>query len=158
MLLSRAVFVSSPRQPTSPVEAMSTPQHGVGLLQAVERELAGLDAYVVEVEEVLAGLLHWHAEHHFRGQLDEVDFQHLADEWERARGAQVALYDLDIVVAGEELYVERAADVQLFGYLAAYALDAAYGLAVELLRGGTVWWRRLSVRRRTLCVRLWRRL
>ena len=109
-------------------------QHGVGLLQTVEGELRGLDTHVVQVEEVLVRLLYGDAQHDLRGQLDEVELQHLADEGERTRGTEITLDDLDVVVARQELDVERAGDVQLLGYLAADALDAAHGLHVELLR------------------------
>lgn len=50
-------------------------EHGVGFLQAVEGELGGLDADVVEVEEVLGGFLYGEAEHHLRGEVDEVELQ-----------------------------------------------------------------------------------
>ena len=68
-------------------------QHGVGLLQSVERELAGLDAHVVEVEEILVGLLHRYTQHHLRGEVDKVDLEHFAHKWEGTAGSEVALDD-----------------------------------------------------------------
>ena len=58
-------------------------QHGVGLLQAVERELRGLDAHIVEVEEVLRGLFYGQPQHHLRGKVDEVEFQNFRHKGER---------------------------------------------------------------------------
>ena len=52
-------------------------EHRVGLLQAVERELRGLDAHIIEVEEVLGGFLDGYAEHHLRGKVDEIEFENL---------------------------------------------------------------------------------
>ena len=97
--------------------------------------MRSLDAHIVEVEQVLVRLLHGDAQHHLGGQFDEVNLQHLAHEGEGAGGAEVALDDLDVVVTGQELDVERTGDVQLAGYLTADALDAAHGLHVEFLRG-----------------------
>lgn len=57
-------------------------ENGVGFLQTIERELAGFDADVVEVEEVLRRTFDGTTEHDARGNLDEVDFKYLADEWE----------------------------------------------------------------------------
>ena len=68
-------------------------QHGVGLLQSVERELAGLDAHIVEVKQVLAGLLHRYTQHHLRGEVDKVDLEHFAHKWEGTAGSEVALDD-----------------------------------------------------------------
>ena len=52
-------------------------KHRVGLLQAVERELRGLDTHIVEVEEVLGGFLDGYAEHNLRGKIDEIEFEDL---------------------------------------------------------------------------------
>ena len=49
-------------------------QHGVSLLQAVERELTRLDTYVVEVEEILVRFLKRHIKHHFSSKVYEVEF------------------------------------------------------------------------------------
>ena len=57
-------------------------KHRVGLLQAVEGELRGLDAHIVEVEEALGGLLDGQTEHDACGQFDEVYLEHLAHEGE----------------------------------------------------------------------------
>ena len=57
-------------------------EHGVGLLQASEGELRCLDPYIVEVEGALIRLLDSLPEHDTRGQLDEVNLQHLAHEGE----------------------------------------------------------------------------
>ena len=110
-------------------------QYGVGLLQAVERELAGLDAHIIEIEQALVRLLHWNAEHDLRGQLDEVDLKHLAHEREAARGTEVALDDLDVIILGQELDVEGAADSKFAGNLTGNLLDAAHRLHIEFLRG-----------------------
>ena len=109
-------------------------ENRVGLLQAVEGELAGLDTDIVEVEEILLRLLHGHAEHDLRGQVDEVELQDLRDKREGTRGTEVALDDVDVVLAGHKLDVERTVDMERLGDLTADALDAAHGLDVEFLR------------------------
>ena len=106
----------------------------VGILQPVERELAGLDANVVQVEQALGRFLHLLPEHDTCGKLNEVELEHLAHEGERARSPQVALYHLYVVLTGKILYVERTRDAKLARYLAGDALDAAHGLHIELLR------------------------
>ena len=58
-------------------------QHRVGLLQTIERELTGLDANIIQVEEVLVGFLYRQTKHHLGGKFDEIDFEHLADKRER---------------------------------------------------------------------------
>ena len=113
-------------------------EHWVGLLQTVEAELRCLDTYVVEVEEVLRWLLHWQTEHHSCSQLDEVDLQHLADEWERTAGTEVTLDNENIIVTSHELDVEWSVDVQLLGNLTTYTLYTTYGLNIQFL------WRELD--------------
>ena len=61
--------------------------------------------------------------------------KYLADEREAARGPQVALDDLYVIVFGKELYVERSRDVQCGGYFARNLFDAAHGLHIKFLRG-----------------------
>ena len=104
-------------------------------MQAGEGELRGFHADPVDVVGRLVGLGIGSVEHDAGGGLDEVTLQHLADEGERTRGAEVALDDLDLVVAGQILDVERTGDVQLLGYLAADLLDAAGRGEVDLLGG-----------------------
>ena len=80
-------------------------------MKAVEGELAGLDAHVVEVEQALGGFLNGQAEHNAGGQFDEIYLQHLAHEWEGATGAEVTFDDLNLVIACQELDIERARDM-----------------------------------------------
>ena len=113
-------------------------QYRVGLLQTVEGELARLDAYVIQIEQILVRLLYRNAEHHLRGKFNKVYLQHLADKRERTAGTEVALNHLDVVLACQILDIERTGDVQLTGNLAADALDAAHRLHIQLL------WRELD--------------
>ena len=55
-------------------------KYGVGLLQTVERELAGLDAHIIEIEKALVRLLHRQSQHDFRGQFYHIYLKHLAHE------------------------------------------------------------------------------
>ena len=57
-------------------------EHWVGVLQTVERELACLDAHVVEVEEVVRWFFHFLTQHHAGSHLYKVEFKHLAHKWE----------------------------------------------------------------------------
>lgn len=109
-------------------------EHGVGALKAREGELRCLDAHVVEVEGRLGGLVDLQSEHGLGGGGDKVLLGDLADEREGARRSQVALYDLDGVLLGQELDVEWAGDVQGLGDLARYLLDSADGLDIQFLR------------------------
>ena len=109
-------------------------QYWVGLLKAVEAELAGLDTHIVEVEEVLVWLLYWQTEHHAGSQLDEVDLQHLTNEWERTAGTKVTLDNENIIVASHKLNVERSVDMKFLGNLTAYSLHTANSLHIQLLR------------------------
>ena len=109
-------------------------EHRVCFLQTVERELAGLDTNVVEVEEILIGLLHRLTEHHPGSQVDEVDLKHLAHKGEGAAGAEVTLDNHDVVFTGHELNVERTGDVQLLRNLTADTLDTSHRFDIELLR------------------------
>ena len=60
-------------------------------------------------------LLYWQTEHYAGSQLDEVDLQYLAYEWERTAGTKVTLDNENIIVTSHELDVERTIDVQLLG-------------------------------------------
>ena len=84
----------------------------VGALEPGEGELRRLDADVVEVEGRSCRCGRAGPCMAADGQLDEVRPGHLGDERERARGPQVALDDLDGVVLGDELDVERAGDAR----------------------------------------------
>ena len=65
-------------------------QHRVSLLQAVKRELRSLDTHIVEVEEVLMGLLDRQPEHHFRSQVDQVHLGNLTrDTLDAAHGLHI---------------------------------------------------------------------
>ena len=108
-------------------------QYGVGLLQAVEGELTGLDTHIIEIEQALVRFLHGQSQHDFRGQFNHIDLKHLAHERETPRSAQVAFNDLDVVVLSQELDIERSADFQLAGYLPGNLLDAAYRLHIQFL-------------------------
>ena len=66
--------------------------------------------------------LHRDSQHSLSGEGDEVKVERLGDERERAARAQVALDHLDVVVAREELDVERPRDLQLLH-------DLAHGLS-----------------------------
>ena len=92
-------------------------QHRVGLLQTVEGELACLDADLVEVEEVLRRFLYRHTKHNLRGKVNKIELQHLAYEWERAGGAEVALYYEDVVITGHELDIEHPTTLSRFGHV-----------------------------------------
>ena len=109
-------------------------QHRICLLQAVEGKLACLDAYIVQVEEVLVRLLYRNAEHYLRGQFDKVDFKHLADKRERTAGTQVTFNHFDIIVLGQILDIKRTGNVQFPRNLTTDALDTAYRLYVQFLR------------------------
>ena len=109
-------------------------QYRVGFLKTVERELACLDSYIIEVEEVLFGFLYRKPQHHFRSKFDEVYLQYLAHEGERTRSTEVTLNYLNIIIACQELDVKRTRNVQFLRYLTGDALDAAHGLYIQFLR------------------------
>ena len=109
-------------------------QYWVCLLQTVEAELRCLDTYIVEIEEVLVWLLYRQTEHYAGSQLDEVDFQYLAYEWERTAGTKVTLDNENIIVTSHELDVERTVDVQLLGNLTTNSLYTTNCLNIQLLR------------------------
>ena len=109
-------------------------QYRVCLLQTVEAELRCLDTYIIEIEEVLVWLLYWQTEHYAGSQLDEVDLQYLAHEWERTAGTQVTLDNENIIVTSHELDVERTVDVQLLGNLTTNSLYTTNCLNIQLLR------------------------
>src|SRR3989304_2219084 len=64
----------------------------------------------------------------------EIGAGDLGYEWKAARGAQVAFDDLDKVVLGQELHVERACDPQGSRKLGRDAPDPAYCRDVDALR------------------------
>ena len=109
-------------------------QYRVRLLQTVEAELRSLDTYIVEIEEVLVWLLYRQTEHYAGSQLDEVDLQYLAHEWERTAGTKVTLDNENIIVTSHELDVERTVDVQLLGNLTTNSLYTTNCLNIQLLR------------------------
>ncbi len=110
-------------------------QYRVGILQAVERELRGLDPHILEIEQRLGGFLDRQVQHNAGGYIDEIDLQHLRHEWERAGGTQVALDDLNLVVPSKELDIEGARYVQFVCYLARYLFDTTHRLHIEFLGG-----------------------
>ena len=73
----------------------------IGVLQTVERELARLHSHVVKIEHTLVGLRDGKSEHDSCGKLYKFIFKTLLTNGKLLEGAQVALYHLDIVVAGE---------------------------------------------------------
>ena len=77
-------------------------------MQSGKRELRGFHADAVDVELRLVRARIGRVEHDFRGGFDEIALQNLRHEGERARGAKVALDDLQLAVLGEELDVERS--------------------------------------------------
>ena len=79
-------------------------------------------------------LLYWQTEHHTGCQLDEVDLQYLAHEWERTAGTKVTLDNENIIVTSHELDVERTVDVQLLGNLTTNSLYTTNCLNIQLLR------------------------
>ena len=79
-------------------------------------------------------LLYRQTEHHAGSQLDEVDLQHLAHEWERTAGTKVTLDNENIIVASHKLDVERSVDMKFLGNLTAYSLHTANSLHIQLLR------------------------
>ena len=74
------------------------------------------------------------AQHHLCREFDKVDLQDLGYEREAPGSAQVAFDDLDLIVFGQELDVERAADAQGIGNLAGDLLDPPDRFHIELLR------------------------
>ena len=74
------------------------------------------------------------AEHAPHGLAGEIGAKHLGDEWERARCAQVALDNLDLVVLGHELYVERTRDLQRSRQLIRDVAGPPDGRQVQALR------------------------
>ena len=58
-------------------------KYRVCLLQTVKRELRCLDTHIVEVEKILFWTFKWQAQHNLCRQFNEVEFEHLADKWER---------------------------------------------------------------------------
>ena len=92
-------------------------QHGVGLLQTVEGELARFNAHVFQIKDATSRFLYGQTQHDTCCHLNEVHLQHLAHEGEGARGAEIALDDLDIILACQELNVEGTRYVELFGNL-----------------------------------------
>ena len=74
------------------------------------------------------------SQHDLGGKLDEIDLQNLGHEREASGSAKVTLDDLDGVLSGEELDVERSGDAERAGNRAGDLLDPADGLHVKLLR------------------------
>ena len=110
-------------------------QNGIGILQTCERELRGLHTDAIDIELALFGLLIRCIEHDLRGSLDEVALQDLRYEGERTGCTEVALDDLHFAVLGQELDIERTADVQFGSDLMSNLLDLTDGGEINVLCG-----------------------
>ena len=110
-------------------------QHGVGILETVEGELRSLHAHIVEVEQRLGRFLHRQVEHNTCGYINQVDFQHLTYKRERTGSTEVALDDLNLVVASKELDIERPRNLEFAGDITRNLLDTTDSLHIEFLCG-----------------------
>eukprot|EP00162_Nutomonas_longa_P015353 comp22285_c2_seq1/m.53234 comp22285_c2_seq1/g.53234 ORF comp22285_c2_seq1/g.53234 comp22285_c2_seq1/m.53234 type:complete len:353 (+) comp22285_c2_seq1:2477-3535(+) len=108
-------------------------KHGVGALHALPRELRRLACNVVDLGEGDLGRRHTgETGKHTGCKIDKVDIVDLGHERERARGADIALNDLDVVLAvPQELHVHRARDVEALGDLGANILELGMGHRVD---------------------------
>ena len=109
-------------------------QSGIRSLQPRKGKLRGFNADVVELEQRMFRFGSFGMHHYPGSGVDEVVAQDFRDERKAPRGAQVALDDLDLVILGNELNVERAVDVQGIGNLPADEPHLADGLQVGALR------------------------
>mmetsp|Transcript_119515 Transcript_119515/g.230559 ORF Transcript_119515/g.230559 Transcript_119515/m.230559 type:complete len:253 (-) Transcript_119515:637-1395(-) len=87
-------------------------QAWVRVLQATERKDRDLAGYVVHVNWLDGHRPHRDTKHHPRGKINEVDIVRFGDEWHGPGRTEVALDDLHFVLFADELYVERARDLQ----------------------------------------------
>ena len=82
-------------------------ENRVGFVESGERELRCLHADIIDVESRGIDGFDFLAEHDACGCVDEVMFENLADEGERAGSAEVAFNHLHVIVLGKILDVER---------------------------------------------------
>ncbi|GKT45601.1 LOW QUALITY PROTEIN: uncharacterized protein ColSpa_05782 [Colletotrichum spaethianum] len=108
-------------------------QDGVGARETRETELGNLDTDAVGGDGGRGVGLERPASDGLGGHLDHVDTHDLGDEGEGSGGTDVALNDLDVVVLGNELNVERTSDVQGSTNLASGLLDSGDGLGLQIL-------------------------
>ena len=108
-------------------------QYRVCLVQTGEGELACLHTDTVDVECRLVRLCIGSVQHDTGSSLDEVTLQHLGYEREAARCTEVTLDNLHLVVACQELNIERTGNIEFLRNLAADFLDAACRCKVNLL-------------------------
>mmetsp|Transcript_19068 Transcript_19068/g.37432 ORF Transcript_19068/g.37432 Transcript_19068/m.37432 type:complete len:514 (-) Transcript_19068:274-1815(-) len=108
-------------------------ERGVGTLKTGERELRCFDTNVVEVKKTNVGRSHGKANHSAGSKLDEVGLEGLADKREGTRCAKVQLETEHVVIAAQELHVERTSDVECSCDVTCNTLDTALSLGVELL-------------------------
>ncbi len=87
-------------------------EHRVSALQTREAELRSLDADIIEVKSILRRFLDRQTEHDACCKVDEINLEHLRHKWETARRTKVTFDNLDVVVLGKELDVERAGDFE----------------------------------------------
>ena len=109
-------------------------QNRVGFRQTGEAELRRFNSNVVEVERASIGLFNGNAQDDFRRKFDQVDFQHLGNERERAAGAEVAFDHFDVVVTRQKLHVERSGNIQSLGDFSSDLFDSANRFDVQFLR------------------------
>ena len=102
-------------------------------MQTGEGELACLYTDAIDVECRLVRLCIRSVEHDAGSSLDEVALQHLRYEREAARCTEVTLDNLHLVVASQELDVERTGDIEFLCNLAADFFNAACRCKVNLL-------------------------
>ncbi|KAH3660697.1 hypothetical protein OGATHE_005029 [Ogataea polymorpha] len=73
------------------------------------------------------------------GDIDEVDAQHLRNEWERSRGTDVTLDDFEVWLSGgwvlglDNLHVEWPSDVPCSSNLVGNLFESVHGLLVETM-------------------------
>ena len=88
-------------------------QYRVCLVQTGEGELACLHTDTVDVECRLVRLCIGSVQHDTGSSLDEVTLQHLGYEREAARCTEVTLDNLHLVVACQELDIERTGNIEM---------------------------------------------
>ena len=106
-------------------EGVGSGETGPGEVRDLDRDVVALDLHEVDrLGDVLA-------DDGGGGNVDKVDAEDLADERERATGAEVALDDLEHrvlvrarVALADDLHVERARDLKCLGDLLGNLLEA----------------------------------
>ena len=102
-------------------------------MQTGEWELRSLYTNPVDIKGRLVRTAVWSVKHDTGSCFDKVTFQYFRHEWETTRSTQVTFNHFHLIVASQELYVERTGNIKFFCNLATDFLNAASCCKVDLL-------------------------